>query len=232
MIRRPPRSTLLPYTTLFRSRACQLLSSTWLLDPIHGGGHAEHAHEGARGLLVAGGDGAPLFEPCPETLDPIAVVVDPGWAGDGRLVALGRDRGAGAEAPDEVAEGMAGVAAVGHDPGGDDREEGQEQRSQRQLVRLPGGEGEADGAAGGVGDHAGLGPVAAARPAQRLARVALRRGSPFFAAPAALWCARMPVPSRNAIPASTPPRRCASSSSRSQAPSRDQIGRASCRERV
>src|SRR3712207_8560114 len=76
MIRRPPRSTLLPYTTLFRSRACQLLSSTWLLDPVHGGGHAEHAHEGARGLLVAGGDGAPLFEPCPETLEPIAVVVE------------------------------------------------------------------------------------------------------------------------------------------------------------
>ena len=32
----------------------------------------------------------------------------------------------------------------------------------------------------------------------------------------------MPVPSRNAIPASTPPRCCANPSSRSQAPSRDQ----------
>src|SRR3712207_3200265 len=164
MIRRPPRSTLLPYTTLFRSRACQLLSSTWLLDPVHGGGHAEHAHEGARGLLVAGGDGAPLFEPCPETLDPIAVVVNPGRAGDIRFVAPGRDRRAGAEAPDEIAEGMAGVSAVGHDPGGDDREEGQEQRGQRQLVRLPGGQGEGGWAARGGGDPAGPGPVNAARP--------------------------------------------------------------------
>src|SRR4051794_20119410 len=102
-------------------RACESLSSVWLLDPVHGGGHAEHAHEGAGGLLVAGGDGAPLLEPRPETFDPIAVVIDPWRTSDIRLVVLGRDRGTGAEGPDEVAEGMAGVAAVGHDPGGDDR---------------------------------------------------------------------------------------------------------------
>src|SRR3712207_8784306 len=69
MIRRPPRSTLFPYTTLFRS-------------------------------------------------DPIAILVDPRRTGHGRFAALGRDRRACAEVPDEVAEGVAGVAAVGHDPGG------------------------------------------------------------------------------------------------------------------
>ena len=119
------------------------------------------------------GDGAPLFELCPKMLDPIAVVVDPRRAGDIRFVAPGRDRRAGAEVPDEVAEGMVGVAAVGHDPGGDDREECQEQRCQWQLVCLSGGQGEADGTTGGIGDHAGLGPVTAARPTERLAFVAL-----------------------------------------------------------
>src|ERR671916_1850860 len=89
-----------------RARACQFLSSTWLLDPIHGGGHAEHAHEGARGLLVAGGDGAPLFEPCPETLDPIAVVVDPGWAGD----VMGRRRDGQATSASLRLAGVAGRA--------------------------------------------------------------------------------------------------------------------------
>src|SRR5215212_2946252 len=81
--------------------------------------------------------------------------------------------GASAKVPDEVAEGMAGVAAVGHDPGGDDREECREPRRQWQLVRLPGGQGEADGATGGIGDHAGLGPITTARPTERLAHVAL-----------------------------------------------------------
>src|SRR2546422_5040857 len=44
MIRRPPRSTLFPYTTLFRS--CGL---------VHGGQEGRHGHVRAR---AAGGDGA------------------------------------------------------------------------------------------------------------------------------------------------------------------------------
>src|SRR5215211_145443 len=154
-------------------RACQFLSSVWLLDPVHRGGHAEHPHGGARRFLVAGGDSAPLFEPRPETLDPIAVVVDPWGTGDVGFVALGRDRRAGAKVPDEVTEGVAGIAAIGHDPGGDEGEEGQEQRRQRQLVRLPGGQGEAEGATGGIGDHARLARITTARPTERLAHVAL-----------------------------------------------------------
>src|SRR5215213_8423839 len=88
------------YHCLAMFRACQFLSSVWLLDPVHRGGHAEHPHEGARRFLVAGGDSAPLFEPRPETLDPIAVVVDPWGTGDVGFVALGRDRRAGAKVPD------------------------------------------------------------------------------------------------------------------------------------
>src|SRR5687767_15766508 len=36
MIRRPPRSTLFPYTTLFRSRALRSRSKTYLLKQRHG----------------------------------------------------------------------------------------------------------------------------------------------------------------------------------------------------
>src|SRR3954470_23041297 len=81
------------------ARACQFLSSVWLLDPVHRGGHAEHAHEGARSFLVAGGDSAPFFEARPATLTPIAVVVDPRWTGKVGFVARGRDRWAGAKGP-------------------------------------------------------------------------------------------------------------------------------------
>src|SRR2546430_3245120 len=38
MIRRPPRSTLFPYTTLFRSRACQRHGVPYLIRPL---GHIE-----------------------------------------------------------------------------------------------------------------------------------------------------------------------------------------------
>src|SRR3954449_12650945 len=97
---------------LHSPRACESLSSVRLLDPIHGGGHAEHAHEAAGRLLVACRDRTPLLEPGPETLDAVAVHVDPGRARDGRLIALGRDRRTCGKAPDEVTEGLTGVAAI------------------------------------------------------------------------------------------------------------------------
>src|SRR3712207_7908741 len=56
MIRRPPRSTLFPYTTLFRSRFAQLAGAAEAvaLPERHGGGHAggrrDH-HPGAGDLL-------------------------------------------------------------------------------------------------------------------------------------------------------------------------------------
>jgi hypothetical protein len=155
------------------TRACESLSAVRLLDPVHGGGHAEHTHEAAGGFLISRCDRPPLFEPGPETLDAVSIVVDPRRTGHRRLIALGRDRWPCAEVPDEVAEGLAGVATVGDNPGRDDGEDGQEQRRERQFVRLTRSQGEADRTTGGVGDYTGLGPVAAARSAQRLMLVAL-----------------------------------------------------------
>ena len=63
-----------------------------MLEPVEGRGKAEDAHEADGGFLVAGSDGAPFLEPGPEPLDLVAVVADAVRAGDGRLVALGRDR--------------------------------------------------------------------------------------------------------------------------------------------
>jgi site-specific DNA recombinase len=48
--------------------------------------------------------------------DEVAVVVDPGRAGDRRLVAPGRDRRPRALAPDQLAEGVGAVAAIADDP--------------------------------------------------------------------------------------------------------------------
>ena len=84
------------------------------------------------------GDGAPLFELCPKTLDPIEVVVDLKRIGDIDFVALRWDRGTGALVPNEVAEGMAGVSMVGHDAGWDDREERQEQGASGSPCACPG----------------------------------------------------------------------------------------------
>jgi hypothetical protein len=75
---------------------------------------------------------------------------------------------------------------------------------QRQFVGLAGYDGESDGTTGAVGDHAGFGAIAAARAPQPLTAVTLGCGAPFRAAPAAFWCARMLVPSRNVIPSSMP----------------------------
>jgi hypothetical protein len=84
-------------------------------------------------------------------------------------------------------------------------------------VRLSGRDGEAGGASARIRDDAGLRPEAATRAAERLALIRLCLRPPFRAAPAAFWCARMLVPSRNAMPNSMPPF-WAASSRRSQTP--------------
>ena len=106
---------------------------------------------------------------------------------------------------------MRGEAAVADDPERRLRQPVQQTGRQRQFVRLPRREGEGHRTPAAVGDPDRLRAVAAARAAERLAVVALRRRPPFRAAPAAFWCARMPVPSRKAIPKATPPS-CATSS--------------------
>src|SRR5256885_8096559 len=59
MIRRPPRSTLFPYTTLFRSRSWSFLRRTKGLGKrtsapaMPGCEHRQHAEEGGTNLLLA-----------------------------------------------------------------------------------------------------------------------------------------------------------------------------------
>lgn len=87
---------------------------SWL-EPIEGCCEAEDTGEARGGLLIACGDGPPLLEPDPETLDLVAGVLDPVRAGDGRLMAPGRDRGPCAHGSDVLAESVTGVATVTHD---------------------------------------------------------------------------------------------------------------------
>src|SRR3954452_6522932 len=187
------------------------------LHPVEGGGKAEDAHEGSGGFLVAGCDGAPFLEARPQALDAVAIVVDPARAGDGRLVALGRDRRPGALVPDELAERVRGIAFVADNPARNIGQAIDQILGQGKFMSLTGRQGEADRPADAVGDHASLGAIAAARAAKRLTHVALGSRSPFLGAPAALWCALIEVPSRKAMPSSTP-RSWTRSRSRSQTP--------------
>ena len=91
-----------------------------LLDPAHGGGHAEHAHKAAGGLLVGGRNRPPLVQSGPKTFDVVAVDVDPDVTVDRLLSALGGDRRTCAKSPYEVTEGVAGVAVIGRNPGRDE----------------------------------------------------------------------------------------------------------------
>ena len=131
-------------------------------EPVHGCSHAEHAHEGAFGLLIAGCDGAPLLQSRPAALDEVAVALDPGWAGHRGLVALRRNGRTRAEVPDEPAERMRGVTPIGHDPQRQSREEAQQNRCDWQFIGRSGREGEANRSAGAVRYDAGFGGEAAA----------------------------------------------------------------------
>ncbi len=156
------------------------------------------------GLLVACGDRSPLFQPCPETLDHVAVVVDPVRAGNGCLIALGGDRWACAALPDVLPEGMAGVASISNHLLRHARQAVEEGNSMREFMGLTGSHDEGNRSPEPIGDHAGLGAIAPTRSPKRLTCVSLSLRAPFRRAPAAFWCARMLVPSRNVIPSSTP----------------------------
>src|SRR3954454_11665884 len=187
------------------------------LEPIESGREAEDAHEGAGRLLIAGGNGAPLFQPRPEPLHVVAIVVDPLRAGDLVLVALGRDRRSRAQAPDVLAKGVAGMTPVRHHPFRHPRQALQERDRMGQFMRLTRRQDEGHRPSEPVGDHARLGPVAPTRAAQGFTLIARLAVGPLFSAPAAVWCARMRVPSRTVIPRWTP-RSWARSRSRSQTP--------------
>src|SRR3954463_3216561 len=136
----------------------------WLevfLDPVEDSGEAEDAHEGSGGFFVAGCDGAPFLEARPQALDAVAIVVDPAWAGHGRFVFLGRDRRSGTLVPDELAERVRSIAFVADDPAGNVGQAIDQILGQGEFVGLTWGQSEADRPAGTIGDHAGLGAVAA-----------------------------------------------------------------------
>src|SRR4051795_1025891 len=173
------------------------------LEPIESGGEAEDAHEGAGRLLIAGGNGAPLFQPRPEPLHVVAIVVDPLRAGDLVLVALGRDRRTRAQAPDVLAKGVAGMTPVRHHPLRHPGQVLQKRDRMGQFMGLARRQDEGHRPSKPVGDHARLGPIAPTRAAQGFTLIARLAGGPLFSAPAAFWCARMLVPSRNVIPSWT-----------------------------
>src|SRR2546425_13300550 len=52
MIRRPPRSTLFPYTTLFRSRPVHRLPRPWVRHSPHSGSAARRSELLVRNLIV------------------------------------------------------------------------------------------------------------------------------------------------------------------------------------
>lgn len=117
-------------------------------------------------FFVAGGDGPPLLEPGPQPLDDVAVGVDPLRTGKRCLVGLGRDRWPCTGSPDRLAEAMTGVAAVTHHPLRHARKLIEQRKGVGQFVRLTGHDAERDGASSPVGDHAGLGAIAATRAAK------------------------------------------------------------------
>src|SRR3954453_13690816 len=72
-------------------------------------------------------------------------------------------------------------------PRGHIRQTAEQSRRKGQLMRLPGGEREGNGAPAPVRDHTGFCAIAAARAAKRLAHISLLAVDPLFSAPAALW---------------------------------------------
>src|SRR4051794_26695101 len=170
------------------------------LEPVESGGKAEDAHEAGGCLLIAGRHRPPLFQPRPEPLHVVAIVVDPRRTGHRGFVLLGRDRRTRTQGPDVLAEGVTAQASVRHHPLRHAGQALQERDRMGQLMGLAWSQDEGPRASEPVGDHARLGAVAAPRAAQRLTLISTLAVGPLFSAPAALWCARMLVPSRNVIP--------------------------------
>src|ERR1044071_4667901 len=110
----------------------------------------------------------------------MAVVVDPLRAGDRRVATFGRDGGTCTKVPDALAKGIGGEAPITDNPSGYVGQKAEQPRDQGQLMRLPGGEREGDGAPAPVCDHAGLCAIATARAAKRLAHISLTAVDPLF----------------------------------------------------
>jgi hypothetical protein len=116
------------------------------------------------------------------------------------------------------------VAAIRDHPAWNGRQKGQKVEALWRLACLPGRESKAQSAATCVGKGVGLGAEAALAAAERFVVCArwLSCVAPLFAAPAALWCARMMVLSMKTMPSAGQPAALAASKKRSQTPSLDQ----------
>src|SRR3954467_7751952 len=169
--------------TRSRSAAWGLLA----LEPVESGGEAEDAHEAGGGLLIAGRNRPPFFQPRPEPLHVVAIVVDPLRTGHRGFVLLGRDRRTRTQVPDVLAKGVTAQASIRHHPLRHPRQALQERDRMGQLMGLARSQDEGHRASKPVGDHARLGPIAPTRAAQRFTLIARLAVGPLFSAPAALW---------------------------------------------
>jgi hypothetical protein len=113
-------------------------------------------------------NGSPLLQPGPEPLNHIAVVVDPGGAGGRYLIGLGWDERPSTQAPDVLAEAVAGIATIRHNPAGHTGQLLQERDGLRQFMRLTGCNAEGNRQSLAIGNHASLGAISPTRPAKRL----------------------------------------------------------------
>ncbi len=94
-------------------------------------------------------------------MDDFAFVLDPGRAGKLLIIGFGRDRVPCASVTDVLAKAVARIAAVAYHSLGHAGHLIEHDNGMRQLVDLPRGDSEGDGALSPVGDHAGLGAIAA-----------------------------------------------------------------------
>ena len=159
-------------------------------------------------------------EPCPEALDTVAVVIDPGRTIDRCFVAFGWDGRLCSHGPDPLAKGMGGIASVSDDPLRTARKLHEQRFGVWQFMSLPRGELEGQGSTATVGHHDDLCAKTSTASAKCLTAITAFSRSPFLDAPAAFGCALIEVPSRNTMPRSAPPA-FARSNRRSQTPRRD-----------
>lgn len=75
------------------------------------------AEEVSGKFVVAGGDSAPVFDPAPHALDPVASLVGPAIVGDRLGARCGRgDHGLGVLGRQPVAQMVGVIGAIGHEP--------------------------------------------------------------------------------------------------------------------
>src|SRR3954462_2856679 len=140
-------------------------------------------HQGLALSPMAGRRGPPLFEPCPEPLHVVAIVVDPLRTGHRGFVLLGRDRRTRAQGPDVLAEGATAQASVRHHPLRHTGQPVEERDGMWQFMSLTGSQNERHRASEPVGDHARLGPIAPTRAAQGFTAVPLSGRAPLSSCP-------------------------------------------------